>query len=79
MKRLLILLITVWFALYIFSDYLETARPLDSTDNVLTGERSGLGIYVDHMTGCHYLSGGISGGITPRLDSEGDHICISGN
>lgn len=49
----------------------------DSTDNQLTEERSGLGLYIDHMTGCHYLSAGLFGGITPRVNPEGDHICYS--
>ncbi len=33
------------------------------------------GIYVDAMTGCHYLQGS-RGGLTPRLDSSGQHVCI---
>lgn len=28
----------------------------------------------DHATGCHYLAEPF-GGITPRLDSSGQHIC----
>lgn len=49
--------------------------PYDETDNVSNGERSGLGFYIDNGTGCQYLSGGLFGGITPRLDSRGKHIC----
>jgi hypothetical protein len=43
----------------------------DSTD----GEsRSGLGLHTDNLTGCQYLSSS-RGGLIPRLDSDGTHIC----
>ena len=45
----------------------------DDTDPIKG--RSGLGLYIDNKTGCHYLSGGILGGIHPRLDEKGNHIC----
>jgi Family of unknown function (DUF6440) len=48
------------------------SRPLDATDNHVTGDRSGLFIMVDHGTGCQYLR---SGSITPRLDAQGKPIC----
>lgn len=34
--------------------------------------RSGMGLHVDAQTGCQYLS---RGGLTPRLDRDGKHIC----
>lgn len=43
--------------------------PYDSTDP--PGGRSGLSIYVDHATGCEYLS---RHGLTPRLDGQGRHM-----
>lgn len=43
----------------------------DSTD----GEsRSGLGLHTDNLTGCQYLSSP-RGGLAPRLDNTGEHIC----
>lgn len=43
----------------------------DSTD----GEsRSGLGLHTDNFTGCQYLSSP-HGGLVPRFDSTGKHIC----
>ena len=48
------------------------AREYDSTDNVAEKERSGLGLYTDHLTGCQYLSAGFSG-LTPRLNVKGLH------
>lgn len=36
---------------------------------------SGIAVYVDHGTGCHYLHKPPVGALTPRLDAEGDHIC----
>jgi hypothetical protein len=47
--------------------------PRDDTDP--PDGRSGLGLYVDHRTGCHYLGAGLFGGITPRVDSSGKQIC----
>lgn len=35
-------------------------------------ERSGMRLLIDHGTGCQYLQ---KGGITPRLDETGKHIC----
>jgi len=43
--------------------------PHDDTDP--PGERSGLHLYIDHRTGCHYLGRNA----TPRLDKDGKHIC----
>lgn len=43
----------------------------DSTD----GEsRSGLGLHTDNLTGCQYLSS-LRGGLVPRFDKDGTHIC----
>jgi hypothetical protein len=36
--------------------------------------RSGMTLYIDHRTGCHYV-GNPMGGITPRVDAKGKHIC----
>lgn len=38
------------------------------------GTRSGVKIVTDHKTGCQYLYAS-RGGLTPRLDSDGKHIC----
>jgi hypothetical protein len=35
---------------------------------------SGVRIHVDALTGCHYLSTS-RGGVTPRLNTAGNHIC----
>lgn len=37
-------------------------------------ERSGLRVHTDALTGCQYLATR-GGGITPRLDTQGRHIC----
>ena len=44
----------------------------DSTDTA--NARSGLVLMKDNRTGCHYLSAK-HGGITPRLNFDGNHIC----
>ena len=49
-------------------------KPLDATDNLVTGARSQMRILVDHSTGCQYLRSS-SGGLTPRLDAQGKPMC----
>lgn len=43
----------------------------DATDGE---QRSGMALRTDAETGCQYLEG-TNGGITPRLNSNGEHIC----
>lgn len=43
----------------------------DSTDGK---NRSGMELRTDAMTGCQYLEGS-RGGLTPRLDGDGRHVC----
>lgn len=50
----------------------DTCRPKDSTDPA--AGRSGMGLYIDSATGCHYL-GRRFGTLVPRLDAGGDQIC----
>lgn len=38
--------------------------------------RSGLKLHTDHLTGCQYLQAP-NGGLTPRLDASGGHICTT--
>lgn len=47
------------------------SRPLPSDP---VREHSGLRIHVDPGTGCQYLQS-TRGGLTPRLDRDGRHIC----
>ena len=48
--------------------------PYDDTDDVANGERSGMILYTDNLTGCQYLKAGLFGGMTPRLDREGQQV-----
>lgn len=63
-----------WFlvALCLFLIYICPASPRDDTDP--PEGRSGMALFIDNRTGCHYL-GNPLGGITPRLDGKGRHIC----
>lgn len=47
-----------------------------TTDDTDAGvfDRSGVSLRIDYGTGCHYLEGA-GGGMIPRLDKEGNHIC----
>lgn len=49
-------------------------RPLDDTDRP-DGQRSNMELLTDHGTGCQYLRV-MGGGVTPRLDATGKHICV---
>lgn len=53
---------------------LSGCSPRDDTDP--PRGRSGLRLFTDNMTGCQYL-GNPFGGITPRVDREGRHICTT--
>ena len=53
--------------------------PYDDTDDRETFTCSGLSLYVDRRTGCHYISGGMFGNIIPRLDKDGKQICEKEN
>lgn len=46
-------------------------NPRDTTDP--PDGRSGMKLLTDHATGCQYLYR--SGGITPRMSSDGRHMC----
>lgn len=49
-------------------------NPYDSTDDEKNGERSGLVLYTDNLTGCQYLNAGYFGGMSPRLDKSGNQV-----
>ena len=48
--------------------------PKDTTDRSRL-KRSGLRLYVDTKTGCHYIKGGMFGQMVPRLGADGKQIC----
>ena len=62
-------IILALFAVSMVLSYLTT----DSTDKGF--KKSGLGLYIDNATGCHYIQGGIFGNMIPRLDKTGKQIC----
>lgn len=65
-------LIATMLTLIVVIDIYNAMQPGDSTDS--DSARSGLSLHVDAKTGCHYL-GTARGGITPRYDRDGNHIC----
>lgn len=46
----------------------------DSDEPGWFGNRSGIKPVTDNLTGCQYLITS-EGGITPRLDADGKHVC----
>ena len=69
-KAMVVILCLV--AIYSFNAY---ERPYDATDWPELEERSGLTLYIDYGTGCHWIKGGLFGTMQPRMDSHGRHVC----
>lgn len=66
--------ILLWIAIMLAVSYF---MPTDATDKSRL-ERSGMSMFIDHGTGCHYLAGGGFFGkqvLIPRLDREGKQVC----
>ena len=63
MLNMIILCLVVGFVL-------DFMRSIDSTDKS-RWTRSGLSLYIDHATGVQYVKGGIFGGTTLRVNSDG--------
>ncbi len=67
--------------LYFFT--VPSAKPIlktfwknyDDTDDLANKEASGLILYIDHGTGCHYLCRGVFDTLVPRLDKNGKQVC----
>lgn len=56
----------------------HSCTEFDSTDDVQNKVRSGLKIYIDHLTGCEYIST-LLGGPTPRMSEDGKSHLGCGN
>ena len=61
-----VILLMLIQAVYNWSDY--------GRDNTDGETRSGMGLHIDALTGCHYLSKGKSS-LLQRNDKNGNHIC----
>ena len=46
----------------------------DDTDDIESKTRSGVELIIDYGTRCQYLAYP-RGGITPRLNQQGEHVC----
>jgi len=63
--------IKIFLAVLILGLIFINTRPTDATDkNRWT--RSGLVLYTDYETGIQYVKGGLLGGLSPRLDKNGE-------
>jgi hypothetical protein len=58
----------------IANSYLAKHTDVGRDDTDPAHGRSDLRILTDHKTGCQYLAGS-KGGLTPRLDQSGKHMC----
>jgi len=50
-------------------------RPYDSTDSTDKSERSGLELFIDYGTGCHYVATAWGKALTPRMNANGKQLC----
>lgn len=66
---------TITFIWLIIMVVIVANMPTDTTDRGFF-QRSGMELHYDAMTGCHYL-GTFLGGVTPRLNQAGEHICTT--
>ena len=73
-KNLFNIIFIIMFGFFIL--YGVTFIFSDDTDNPVTKTRSGLSLYTDHGTGCQYLKAGMFGNLIPRLDENGNQICV---
>ncbi len=69
----IVLVILLGFKIYNYD------RPYDDSDWPELELRSGLTVYVDYGTGCHWLRGSIFGTLVPRLNGLGNQVCIRGD
>lgn len=51
-------------------------HPYDGTDWPEMETRSGLTLYIDHGTGCHWLRAGFFGNLVPRLNVNQMQVCV---
>jgi len=49
--------------------------PVNRDESDASGRGGGVKAVTDDLTGCQYL-GFQNGGITPRMDAQGRHLCI---
>ncbi len=65
----------VWlFVILLIAPILAAFRPYNDTDDAVNGNRSGMALYTDNLTGCQYLKAGFFGELTPRRDGKGTHV-----
>ena len=65
-------ILIVLIFIYLLIGFFPSKDSTDPIDGV-----SGLKLYIDNMTGCHYLSGGFFNKLLiKRTDITGNHICV---
>lgn len=71
-----IMLTVVLLIIFVFGE--EREREYDNTDWPELELRSGLTLYIDHGTGCHWIKGGFFGfgSVMPRLNNRKEQVCL---
>ena len=72
--RVILTVLAFWLTFAFFNWTHSLFVPWDDTDDEQAGERSGAQLVTDYATGCQYLSNWF-GGMTKRLDRNGNHMC----
>lgn len=62
--------------IFVFGE--ERERPYDGTDWPEKELRSGLTLYIDYGTGCHWIKGGWFGfgSLVPRMNNRREQVCL---
>ena len=70
---LIAVVIMIALGVYTLATY---ERPYDGTDWPELEKRSGLTLYIDHGTGCHWIKAGLFGTLRPRMNFAMKHVCL---
>lgn len=71
-----IMLTVVLLIIFVFGE--DREREYDNTDWPELELRSGLTLYIDYGTGCHWIKGGFFsfGSLAPRMNNRGQQVCL---
>lgn len=63
-----------WGIVLLYFGVILLGHALHRDDTDPPGDRSGLRLYKDNLTGCEYV-GAMFQGLSPRLDKDGRQVC----
>ncbi len=69
------ILFTAFIVLAVES-FVTYERSYDDTDDPIFEKRSGMKLYIDYGTGCHWIRVGFFNNMVPRMNVHGRQVCI---